>query len=89
MNTPAHRRDVTDREVVEAFVEAQRRRDGGPRIVWPEDVIVERKSVPRAVAYAAMDRAFDRGFLDFGVSLRAGWPTDTGLALLGEEKAGT
>lgn len=37
---------------------------------------------PPKVIYAAMKRADDNGYLDYGVSLRSGWLTDAGKALL-------
>jgi len=37
---------------------------------------------PPKVAQAAMERAYDRGLVDYGVSLRSGWLTKAGLHLL-------
>ena len=33
---------------------------------------------PEKVIYAAMERAYDRGLIEYGVSLRSGWLTDEG-----------
>lgn len=36
---------------------------------------------PQMVVYRAMERAADRGLIEYGVSLRTGWITDKGIAL--------
>jgi len=44
--------------------------------IWPEDVLMaQRPGLPCKVAFAAMDRAFTHGLIDYGTSLRSGWVT--------------
>lgn len=52
---------------------------------WPEEIIMEKTGCPAKVAYAAMERAYNRGYIEYGVSLRGGWLTEKGeRALKGE-----
>jgi hypothetical protein len=41
---------------------------------------------PEKVLYSAMERASDRDLLNYGTSLRGGWLTDKGRALLESRK---
>lgn len=70
------RSDVTDKQVV--FACRDRRRFG----VYADEYIMAETGVPQKVAEAAMERAYDRGYIEVGVSLRTAWPTKEGLALL-------
>lgn len=72
------RSDISDLQVVACAV---RWRNGrGDKFVT--DLIVDETGAPYKVAEAAMERAVDRGLLEYGVSLRTAWATDAGLALL-------
>lgn len=75
------RKNISDLQVVEAYIEAIK---SG---VWPYEVLQKITGEPEKVCYAAMERACDRGFIDYGVSLRAGFPTNEGLKILeGKDK---
>jgi hypothetical protein len=80
-------KDVTDLMVCRAYAEAQRQRGEN----WDRDyelpyVILQRMTGEcLKVCYRAMERACDRNLVEFGVSLRTGWLTKSGLELL--EKA--
>lgn len=77
------RKDVSDQQVVEAYAEATRLRRGSPgSIVWPTDILMRVTGQCEKVCYRAMERAEQRGLLDFGVSLRAGWLTPQGEEFL-------
>lgn len=57
-----------------------------PGIEAPEDLFADAvlgrvTGAPPKVVQAAMERAADRGLIDYGVSLRSGWLTPDGLAL--------
>lgn len=55
------------------------------RVFWAYDVLMaENPGLPFKVAYAAMQRADDHDLLDYGVSLRGGFPTDAGRQMLEE-----
>lgn len=41
---------------------------------------------PKKVVYAALDRALERGYIEYGTTIRQAWPTEKGLALLDKEK---
>lgn len=51
---------------------------------FPYVTLAEETGQPVKVCYRAMERASARGLIDCGVSLRTGWLTDKGLALIGE-----
>lgn len=47
------------------------------------DVLAHRfPNCPAKVLYAALERASDRGLIEFGVSLRSGWLTAKGVELI-------
>ena len=72
------RGDIHDRMVCIAYAEAWRA--GCPCSV---EVILKRMTgAPAKVITAAMVRACGRGYVDYGVSLRCGWLTDKGRALV-------
>ena len=84
------RSDITDRMVCEAYYQADviRKSEDGAHVTWPEHVLMVRTGLPEKVIYAAMERACDNGLIDYGVSLRSGWLTNKGKALLATEDKG-
>lgn len=70
-------KDISDAQVCQAYVDASALAG-----VWPYDLLMKRTGQPFKVCYSAMERAFDRDLIDFGVSLRAGFLTSKGKALL-------
>ena len=71
-------KDVTDLDVCRAYVDARAvefRR-------YPYQFLAERTGQPEKVCYRAMERADRHGLIEYGVSLRTGWLTEKGLALL-------
>lgn len=73
--------DITDRQVCLAYLEAAINKAG-----WPYDILSANTSQPVKVCIRAMERAHDRGYIEYGVSLRTGWLTDEGKALLRKEE---
>jgi len=71
-------KDVSDKQVVEAFAEYARAQR------WPYDILQERTGQCFKVCWRAMERANRRGLVECGVSLRTGWLTAAGTALLEE-----
>ena len=49
---------------------------------WPYETLAARTGQPEKVCYRAMERAERRGLIEYGVSLRTGWLTEAGKALL-------
>lgn len=43
-------------------------------------------NAPEKVVYAAMERDYLRGYIDFGVSLRTAWVTEKGYEYLNQRK---
>lgn len=70
------RKDITDKMVVKAYAE---RKPFGP---WAYEILAEQTGSHENVAYAACERAFEHGLIEYGTSLRSGWLTDKGKALL-------
>ena len=69
---------VSDLQVLQAVQDSRANRISG----WPYQLLVERTGQVEKVCFRAMERACDRGLLDYGVSLRTAWLTDKGRALL-------
>lgn len=77
------RKDISDLQVCMAYLQArERNRDRVTDLVWPEDLLATLTGQPVKVCLRAMERAADRGYIDWGVSLRAGWLTSMGEALV-------
>ena len=49
---------------------------------FPYEKLAEITGAPEKVTYAACERACDRELIEYGVSLRTGWLTDKGKALV-------
>jgi hypothetical protein len=89
-------KDITDRQVCEAYSRYQarvREETKTPRLYgigpghkskWAYDYLMEITGQPFKVCYRAMERADDRKYIDYGVSLRSGWLTEKGENLLKE-----
>ena len=71
--------DITDKMVCEAVAEYQSDPYNKP---FPYEIIAQKTGCVEKVAYCAMERADDRGYIDYGVSLRTGWLTEKGKELL-------
>lgn len=53
-----------------------------PGVKWPYETLHKWTGEPIKVCYRAIERAYDRGYIEYGVSLRSGWLTDKGKELL-------
>lgn len=79
------RKHVSDVQVCRAYVKAAQMREGhqpGQPCTWPYDVLAKETGQCEKVCFRAMERAFERGLIDYGTSLRSGWLTDAGKALI-------
>jgi hypothetical protein len=70
-------KDITDRQVVEAYRDRERGVDP-----WPYELLAAKTREPEKVCYRACERAERRGLLEYGTSLRSGWITEAGRDLL-------
>lgn len=72
------RKDIPDALVLFAHMIARQ----SPFEVFPYDYLMAWTGEPFKVCWAAMERAYDHGLLDVGVSLRTGWLSDKGKQLI-------
>lgn len=81
-------KDVTDKMVCEAYAESARQR--GPEwknnYEFPYEILQRTTGQCLKVCYKAMERACERRLVECGVSLRTGWLTDLGEALIAQGK---
>ena len=70
------RKDISTLIVLEAA------KNHAGMMTW--ECIKEITGAPEKIIYAAMQREDDRGYLEWGVSLRTAWLTDKGKAKLEE-----
>jgi len=76
-------RDVTDEMVCEAYREYHARRGAlCGTSDFPYDILMERTGLSFKECYRAMERAARRDLIEYGVSLRTGWLTEKGEALI-------
>lgn len=86
-------KDITDKQVIEAYGEYHEAKKGRTSFIeeefeWPYDILHRTTGQPVKVCYRAMERAEERGYIEYGVSLRTGWITDKGKELLkGDQNA--
>lgn len=80
------RADITDTMVCRAVNAYHKARKQDPKCVvpFPYEILELATGAPQKVAWAAIVRAHDHGLIEFGTTLRTGWLTDTGKALLAE-----
>lgn len=64
------RKMITDEDVVRACY------DSRVESKSPGRILVDRTGLPHKVVVAAMERAYDHGLIDFGVSIWTAWPKD-------------
>lgn len=88
------RKDVSDLQVCFAYlfakrikelVDAQEEMTGLYNItkhIFVYDLLMHWTSQPFKVCYRAMERAHDRGLIDYGCTLRGGWVTQKGFDLI-------
>lgn len=55
---------------------------GGPTPPFPYEALAAQTGQPEKVCYRAMERAERHGLIECGVSLRTGWLTEAGHAVL-------
>jgi hypothetical protein len=74
-------KDISDLEVCRAYAISKL----GLR--WPYDILMEMTGAPEKVCYRAMERASERGFIEYGMTLRSGWLTEKGKTLIEENRS--
>lgn len=84
-------KDITDIQVVNAYIKAKETRVKHTVLgclikpeflVWPYDILMQETGQCEKVCYRAMERACDHGLIEYGTSLRSGWVTEKGKALI-------
>ena len=54
--------------------------------LWPYQLLAQRTGQCEKVCFCAMERAANLGLIECGVSLRSGWLTEKGKAILTKER---
>lgn len=78
-------KDIPDKMVCLAYREFLKAGRDGP---WPYELLERWSEQPQKVCYRACERAERRGLIEYGVSLRTGWLTEKGKALIGDSDNG-
>jgi hypothetical protein len=88
-------KDISDLHVCAAYVERWGSDLGGPALGdlptftlsfdgppprFVDAILMEATGQPEKVVYRAMERAYNRGYIEYGVSMRSGWLTEKGQA---------
>ena len=71
-------KDITDLQVLQAQVKWRENQSG----LWSCEILAQETGEPVKVCYRALERAYRRGLLECGVSLRTAWLTKKGCDLL-------
>lgn len=85
-------KDISDIQVCRAYERYHAMIAQEPfRVVvrWPYEILMEETGECEKVCYNAMIRACGRGYIEYGVSLRAGWLTLKGRQLIAPETFST
>lgn len=76
-------KDITDKQVCQSYKEYQDEiSNNNYGCLWPYERLMQQTGECLKVCYRACERADDRGYIEYGVSLRSGWLTDKGKELL-------
>ena len=51
-----------------------------------EVILAEETRAPEKLIYSAMERDYNNGYIEFGVSIRTGWLTEKGESYLNNSK---
>ncbi len=78
-------KNISDTQVLQAYILSKRMLSEGER-KWPYEILQDVTGECLKVCYRACERANNRGYIDYGISLRSGWISDKGFELLGKEK---
>lgn len=78
------RKDISDREVVQAAQAFTK--DNREPCVFVNERLHNETGEPLKVCQSAMSRASNRGYIDYGVSIRSAWPTEEGLQLINQNR---
>ena len=73
------RQDISNFEVVKAVAEYKKDPYNSP---YPYEILAKKFGCGEKLAFSACERAVDSGLIEYGVSLRTGWLTEKGQALL-------
>ena len=85
MNNKWSRKDITDYMVCKAYEIMQYQKEKSNWTQYDTAEIILQKTYPTApekIIYAALERAYEHGLIEYGVSLRTGWLTSRGKKLL-------
>jgi len=83
------RKDVSDEMVCRAvkfYKDEMEKSDYRANVPYPYEILSEVTGEPEKVCYRAMERAYDHGLIECGVSLRTGWLTRKGESILAQGK---
>ncbi len=75
------RKNITDKQVCEAIRDFKASKF---TLDWPYKLLAQRTGECEKVCYSAMERTYERNYIEYGVSLRTGWLTEKGKKLLNE-----
>ena len=73
------RSDISDKEVCLAVARYWANEQRGD---YPYEDLAEKFGCDEKLAFSACERAVDHGLIEYGVSLRTGWLTEEGKALI-------
>jgi hypothetical protein len=57
-----------------------------PEIKKPYEHLIEKYNAPEKIVFRAFERDYDKGYLEYGVSLCCSWLTDLGIKYLTEKQ---
>ena len=81
-------KDISDRQVLLAVQNYQINIKIGINALFPYETLSKETGQCEKVCYRCMERAYERGLLECGVSLRTAWITEEGFNLLNAQPTG-
>ncbi len=73
-------KDISDVQVLKAYEEYRANNSKE----FPHEILMRQTGQPEKVCYKAMERAYKRDLIAYGISPRTGWLTEKGKQLLKE-----
>lgn len=74
------RKDIPTISVLKAY----KKMEDTVRGKFVDEILMEEFNAPEKLVYSAINRDYDKGFIEFGVSIRSGWLTESGEKYLNE-----
>ena len=76
------RSDIPTIEVLKAYQKYDQNRYSESITEFPTEMLMKKYNCSEKLVYSAIQRDYNNGLIEFGISIRTGWLTDKGIDIL-------